>query len=110
MPDTLPTLTPAALPLTDALVYEYGVRIDEESRQLLHDELFAAHQLYNSIVAAMHDVVREIGEVYLQAAGDDARALQARIDELDTAFKATKATSDEDAMKTIATDRRAVRR
>lgn len=110
MTEPSPILTPAALPLTDALVYEYGVRIDEESCQPLHDELFAAHQLYNSIIAAMHDVVRGIDATYLSAAGDEARALQARIDEFDAAFKAAKAADDEDAMKAVATERRAVRR
>lgn len=100
---------PAQLQPTNVLIYEYGARLDAECRQLVHDQLFMAHQLYNEIVAEMRQVVDEVRRIQFDRAGEPARVLQDTLDALQVEWSAAKAANDEDALTRIAGQRRARR-
>lgn len=104
------TVTLSAVSPTDVLIYEFGARLDKPSQQLVHDELFRAHQLYNNIVAIMQDMMRQIAQTHLDAAGDEAHALHEAIERSTAAFAAAKTANDEDGMRQAAQERRAQRR
>lgn len=53
------TVSPAMLMPTNVLIYEYGARLDQDSHQKDHDQIFRGHTLYNELIAAMHDVVKK---------------------------------------------------
>lgn len=99
-------ITPAAIPNGDSIIYEYGIRIDRESIALAAAQIALSRRLYNDIVAAIRHIVEELQAFVIERAGDEAKALQAKIAELSEAFDAAKATDNESAMKQIAEERR----
>lgn len=107
---SLPDIELAPLKPVNVVIYEYGARLDRECEAQVNDQLFKAHCLYNEIVAAMRATVAAVTDTVLAAAGPEATELHARIDALSAAFDAAKAKNDREAMKTLAQQRRDVRR
>ncbi len=101
-------ITPSLPPAGDVLIYEYGARVDADCIPAIGEQIYKARRLYNDLVARIRDIVNEMRDFVLQHAGPDALALQSRIDALTEAFGAARAVNDEDAMKRIATERRAL--
>jgi len=101
-------ITPVLPPTGDVLVYEYGARVDADCIPAVNDQIHKARRLYNDLVARIRDIVNEMRDFVLQHAGPEALALQSRIDALTEAFDAARADDDEDAMKLIAAERRAL--
>jgi hypothetical protein len=98
-------LTPAALPSSDVRVYEYGVRLDPEAVKHVDDQILKARLLYNDIVAAMRCVHADMQAWVLDRAGDEAKVLHQRVDELSQAFKDARAANDDVAMSRAAEQR-----
>ncbi len=101
-------LLPALPPTGDVLIYEYGARVDSDCLPAVGDQIAKARRLYNDLVAVIRGIVDEMRDFVLQHAGSEALALQARIDALTEAFDAARAANDEDRMKQIAAERRAL--
>lgn len=99
-------LAPSAAIAGDVLVYEYGVRLDKECTVAAVDQIHKARRLYNELVAAIRVVVTNMQADILARAGDDARAVQVRVDDLTAQFAAAKAANDESSMSNIAKTRR----
>lgn len=86
-------------------VYQYGIRIDDASRELIRQQFFLAHQTYNDIIAEIRRVT-EAASVWLQdMAGPEALSLRAKIDVLSEQFDKAKAEDNRDALKEIAQER-----
>ncbi|THD10077.1 hypothetical protein [Metallibacterium scheffleri] len=101
-------LSPALPPTGDVLIYEYGARVDGDCLPAVGDQIAKARRLYNDLVAVIRGIVDEMRGFVLKHAGSEALALQARIDGLSEAFDAARAANDEDRMKQIAGERRAL--
>lgn len=99
-------ITPADIPDGEALVYEYGVRLDKECHDAVGEQIIKARQLYNELVAVIRLIVGELQSFVLDRAGGDAQTIQERIDALNEAFADAKARDDEPEMKRIAQERR----
>lgn len=100
-------VTPANISSGDAIIYEYGIRIDKEAAALAASQISMSRRLYNDIVACMRDTVVKLQAFVIERAGSEAQAIQDEIAALTEAFDAAKAEDDELAMKRIAEDRRA---
>lgn len=92
----------------DAVVFEYGVRLDKECQDAAWDQLSAARRLYNELIACERLVVDQLRQFVIEQGGNAAASAQARVDQLCADFDAAKARNDEPAMKTIAQERRIV--
>ncbi|WP_157353943.1 hypothetical protein [Aromatoleum toluclasticum] len=99
-------LKPGQIPSSEALIYEFGVRIDKESRAAIDDQIMRARRLYNDLVAQIRTIVAEMNTYVLDRAGKPARTLQAEVEVLNREFDTARATNDELAMKSIAEMRR----
>lgn len=91
---------------SDIRVYEYGVRLDHESAQAAHEQIFKARRLYNDIIAAIRGIFDEMQAFVLAHAGDEARSIHAQVLALNESFDQARAANDEPAMKEIASRRR----
>jgi hypothetical protein len=100
------SLQPAMLPEGNVRVYEYGARLDAESREAVGDQIFKARRLYNALVACIRDVVEGLHAFEMESAGPVAAELQRRIELLNAAFDAARADDDEPEMKRVAQERR----
>lgn len=99
-----------APPPGNVRVFEYGVRLDAEAVQAVHEQLWMAHSLYNEIVAIMRSCHEQAQAIVLEAAGEPAQRLLADIDACTAEFAAAKAEDDEDRMQEAAAKRREARR
>lgn len=87
-------------------VFQYGIRIDDESRELVRQQFMLAHQTYNDIVAEIRRIAKD-ATVWLQdMAGSDAAAIRAQIDVLTERFNRAKAEDNREILKETANDRR----
>lgn len=100
------TIVPGAVSSGDAVVYEYGLRLDKASIDLVGQQIVQSRRLYNDLVAAIRETVTAAQAFVIERAGGEAQQLQSDIDALTTAFKAARAGDDEPAMKAIAQERR----
>ncbi len=91
----------------DAVVFEYGVRLDKECFAGAMDQLRTAQRLYNDLIACERLIVDQLRAFLLEKGGETAAAAQARVDGLCAEFATAKAGNDEPAMKVIAQHRRA---
>jgi hypothetical protein len=98
---------PAKAPQMDVLIYEFGVRLDAASREAVAAQIAQARHLYNEIVACMRATVEALHAFVLDRAGAPAQALLHRVNELNAAFAAARAASDDDRMRAVAAERRA---
>jgi hypothetical protein len=94
---------------SDIKVYEFGCRPDKDCLHLMREQFGKANRLYNDIVAVIRSITDEARAHTITLAGDIAAELAKRVDDLTTSFLEARAKQDEDAMTTIATDRRALR-
>jgi hypothetical protein len=90
----------------DVLIYEYGVRLDRECLEPAWDQISRARSLYNDLVACIRSIMEAMRTFVMEKGGEEAKALQGRVDGLNAAFAEAKARSDEAAMKEIAQERR----
>lgn len=90
----------------DVLVYEYGVRLDKECLEPAWNQISRARSLYNDLVGCIRSIVEAMQAFVMERGGEEATALQARVDDLNAAFVEAKARNDEAAMKGIAQERR----
>lgn len=91
-------------------VFEYGVRLDADAQQAVHEQLWMAHGLYNDLVAIMRSCHEQVQAIVLEAAGEPAQRLLAAIEASTADFAAAKADNDEARMQEAATRRREARR
>ncbi|NMF98462.1 hypothetical protein GPA27_13815 [Aromatoleum toluolicum] len=87
------------------MIYEFGVRIDENSRSAVEDQIIRARRLYNDLVAQIRAVVAEMNSYVLNNSGGRAQTLHAEVEALDNEFDSARARNDESAMKSIAETR-----
>lgn len=90
------------------LVYEYGVRIDQERLVDVRTEMRLAHNLYNELAAEMRRIGEQARHWLETKAGDAARVVRNKIDVLNEAFREAKGRDDRDALKQIANERRSL--
>lgn len=88
------------------MIYEFGVRIDKESRSAIDDQIMRARRLYNDLVAQIRAIVAEMNTYVLDSAGEPALTLHAEVEALNSEFDAARARNDEPGMKSIAEMRR----
>ncbi len=100
------SIRPSQAPRGDVLVYEYGVRLDEDCLASVSEQIIKARRLYNELVASIRGIVSGLQTFVLSHAGEDAQRLQAEIETLSERFAEAKAANDEDAMKLVAQERR----
>jgi len=91
----------------NVLVYNYGCRIDADTRNLALDQFSRAHSLYNNLVAFVRSVADGAQAFTMERAPAATRALAAEVEALSEQFKKAKSRDDEPAMKAIAEQRRA---
>lgn len=93
-----------------SLVYEYGARVEHEAdvAAAIERQAKLAHESYNRMVETCRAVFGEIMSFCRKQDADIAH-LEQRIEELSQRFKDAKAKDDRDALRTIATERRALR-
>lgn len=100
------TIVPSAVPTCEAVIYEYGLRIDKDSMEAVLQQITLSRCLYNDIVAIIRDMVNAAHAFVIDKAGVEAVRTQEEINSLNEAFKAAKAHSDEPEMKRVAQERR----
>lgn len=94
------------IPSGDALIFEFGIRLDKECIPAVSDQITLSRRLYNNIVDITRSTVESLYSFVVAKAGDEAIQAQATIEALTDAFKAAKAAADEPTMKRIALERR----
>lgn len=99
------TIAPQCPP--EAVVFEYGVRLDKECLDPAMDQLRKAQRLYNNLIACERLVVDQLRAFVLEKGGEPAAAAQVLLANLNVEFDSAKARNDETAMKVIAQQRRA---
>lgn len=87
-------------------VFQYGIRVNNESRELINQQFFLAHQTYNDIVAEIRRIAQDALLWLQEQAGPEAATIRAKIDELNEQFDKAKAEDNRDALKIIAEERR----
>jgi Putative transposase DNA-binding domain len=100
-----PTLVCGSRP--KVMVFQYGCRVDDEAIKTAQEQFFKAHTLYNALVAKIREISQAARECVMNAAPEEAHALQSTIDALTVDFAAAKAADDEPKMKDIAAARKA---
>lgn len=100
------TIAPQCPP--EAVVFEYGVRLDKECLDPAMDQFRKAQRLYNNLIACERLVVDQLRAFVLEKGGEPAAAAQVLLANLSCEFDSAKARNDEAALKAIAQHRRAV--
>ena len=100
------TLTPAALPGGEVMVYEFGARLDPACEAGVAGQIALARRLYNDLVAQIQQVVAEVRRFVLDRAGPEAAAVSAELDGLNAAFAEARRDGDEGRMRRVAEARR----
>jgi len=99
-------LIPGNTPAGDVLIYEYGVRLDQESIEPARRQIEMSRRLYNEIIACIRRIFSEMNAFVIEKAGAEAVFLQQRIDDLTAQFNEAKAQDNDPEMKRIAQARR----
>jgi len=81
------------------IVYEYGIRLDKESKPLVWQQIQLSRKLYNNIVASMRQTFDAMNTFILERAGDEGKQLNQAIEEGIERFKTAKAEQNEDDIK-----------
>lgn len=90
----------------DTRVFQYGVRVDPEYRDKLHEQLFMAHTMYNDIVAEIKRITTDAIAWLQEKAGQKALDLRLQISELSELYDKLKAADDREGLKKVAEERR----
>lgn len=90
-----------------AIVYEYGVRLDNECVDEAFEQIQQARRLYNRLVESIRTIVEDLRQFILERAGNQAQELDGKIASLGESFSEAKARNDEAMMRQIAQERRA---
>lgn len=100
------SVVPSDTPTGDALVFEYGIRLDKESIEAVNKQILLSRRLYNDIVAEIRSAVNSAHAFIVEKAGGNAVTLQQEIDSLTDEFKSARAANDEERMRCLAQQRR----
>lgn len=89
------------------ITYEYGVRLEPDCIQHVDHQINLARRTYNEMIAAMRSVHDAAQSFQMEKAGPEGRAIAARIEALNTAFKEARAQQQEESLlQAIAVERR----